>query len=283
MMSQEIIYQIYSPCGNDTALVQGVNFSQEFKKAINDKIMKKDTNVEQVGFVDNVGTPWLIMAGGEFCGNASRCAAYDYLKGQAGEIEIEVSGAQGVLKAGVNEEGNAWSQMPIYSGDDVITVLEPGMYKVKMNGITHILVEVEQAKPYLKDKKKLKESAMNLIRRFSISGVAAVGVEAEGEAIGVIFLEEIDQRLKIHPVVWVRSIDTLFYETACGSGTVALGILKSLNQNSNQTSTQTLEILQPSGQVINTSVSLKDGKLVDAIISGKVHTDGILRNIELES
>lgn len=285
MMSQEIIYRIYSPCGNDTALVQGVNFTRELKKIINNKIMKTDANVEQVGFVDNVGTPKLIMAGGEFCGNASRCAAYDYLKGQAGEIEIEVSGAEGVLKAGVDEEGNAWSQMPIYSGDDVITILEPGMYKVKMNGISHILVEVEQAKPYLKDKKKIKESAMNLIRRFSISEAAAVGVEAEaeGEAVGVMFLEEIDQRLKIHPVVWVRSINTLFYETACGSGTVALGILKSLKQNSNQTSTQILEILQPSGQVIRTRVFLKDGKLADAIISGKVHTDGILRNTKLES
>lgn len=152
-MTRKIKYQIYSPGGNDTALVQGVGYSRELKKRINDEIMKVDTNIEQVGFVENEGTPKLVMAGGEFCGNATRSAAYYYLKGKTGEIQIEVSGAEEILKAGVDEEGNAWSQMPIYSGDDVVTVLEPGIYKVKMKGIIHIIVEAEPAKRYLEDKR----------------------------------------------------------------------------------------------------------------------------------
>jgi diaminopimelate epimerase len=267
-MRQEITYQIYSPCGNDTALVEGINFSQALKKTINDEIMKREANVEQVGFVDNVGTPKLIMAGGEFCGNASRCAAYQYLKGLAGEIRIEVSGAEGFLKVGVDEAGNAWSQMPIDSGDDVITALEPGIDKVKMKGIIHIIVEVEQARPYLEDKKRIKESAMKIIKRNLIE---------QSEAVGVIFLEEIDQQLKIHPVVWVKSIDTLFYETSCGSGTVALGILKSMNLNASQD----IDVLQPSGQIIHANITMKKGKLADAIISGKVLTDGVLRKLEV--
>ncbi|MEA4902657.1 hypothetical protein [Desulfitobacterium sp.] len=277
-MKQAIRYSIYSPCGNDTALVQGMNFSQTLMKRINDTIMKRHANVEQVGFIDTEGSPKLIMAGGEFCGNATRCAAYAYLNGKIGEIKIKVSGAKGVLRAGVDQAGNVWSQIPVYAANDAVTALQPGITKVKMEGITHILVEAERAKPYLEDKNKLKESAMKIIKQASVN---------EAEAVGVIFIEKMDQRLKINPVVWVRSIDTLFYETACGSGTVAIGILESLKQGSQQGSkrslNQRLEVLQPSGQVISTAVSLKNGLVVDSIISGKVHTDGVLRAIEAEN
>ena len=43
----------------------------------------------------------LEMAGGEFCVNATRCAVYEYLKGEKGELEISVSGAEKMLKGKV--------------------------------------------------------------------------------------------------------------------------------------------------------------------------------------
>lgn len=268
-MKKEISYYIYSPCGNDTALVQGLDFSNKAKKIINDKIMKISPNVEQVGFVETNGEPKLIMAGGEFCGNATRSAAYYYLKGEVGEINIDVLGVNSSIKAGIDSDKNAWSQVPIYSGEDVVTVIEPGIYKVKMEGITHLIVEEKQAKKYLEVKENIKKAAMKLIEKVDI---------IETEAIGVMFLEKINQKLKIHPVVWVKSIDTLFYETACGSGSVAVAILESLNKNSSLK----LEILQPSGQVINAGAMLKNGMPVDAIISGKISCDGVLRKIEVD-
>ena len=37
---EEIKYSIYKPAGNDTALVYGLNYTQEQKKQINNKIME---------------------------------------------------------------------------------------------------------------------------------------------------------------------------------------------------------------------------------------------------
>ncbi len=262
-------YSIYIPCGNDTALVEGTSFSPKEKKWINDAIMKMHTNVEQVGFVEKVGPYRLIMAGGEFCGNATRCAAFHYLKGALGEIEIEIAGVRRLIKAGIDETQNAWSQIPIYSERDVVTQLKQGIYKVKMEGITHVVVEAELAKEYLGIPENLKKNALDLIKDFDID---------ETEALGILFLEEINQEIKIHPIVWVKSIDTVFYESACGSGSVAVAILESIRKKTSQS----LKIMQPSGQVIRTSIIMENQRPMDAFISGKVYTDGVVRIIDID-
>ena len=46
-----IKYKIYNPAGNITALVIGDKYTKEEKRLINDKIMEKEPNVEQVGFL----------------------------------------------------------------------------------------------------------------------------------------------------------------------------------------------------------------------------------------
>ena len=46
----EVKYVIAVPGGNDTALVYGTDYTPEQKKKINDAIMAKHSNVEQVGF-----------------------------------------------------------------------------------------------------------------------------------------------------------------------------------------------------------------------------------------
>ena len=82
---KQIKYSIYRPAGNDTALVYGVEYIQEQKKKINNFIMKKHKNVEQVGFININEIKELQMAGGEFCENATRSAAYSYLNGKQGK------------------------------------------------------------------------------------------------------------------------------------------------------------------------------------------------------
>jgi len=44
--------------------------------------------------------------------------------------------------------------------------------------------------------------------------------------LGVMFLAPSEFGVRMRPVVLVRDIDTLFYETACGSGTTAIGLLE---------------------------------------------------------
>ena len=107
---KEYEYYMYSPGGNDTALVlKGVKNSKT-RKIISDKIMEENLNIEQVGFIDTDSNK-LTMAGGEFCGNATRCAIYEFLKGREGKIDIEVSGCGSMLYGGIIE-GNVYMEYP---------------------------------------------------------------------------------------------------------------------------------------------------------------------------
>ncbi len=266
-MKKEFTYYLFSPCGNDTALVEGTDIDEQTKKILNDRIMNIHPNIEQVGFI-GLDKYKLKMAGGEFCGNATRCAAYYYLKGKSGEIKIDISNNM-IIKAGVNEEGKAWSQIPLYTGKDFIRVVDNGIYEIIMSGIKYIILEKEISKLYLLDKKNLKSSAMNILKKYNIK---------ESEAIGVIFLEQINEKIKIHPVVWVKKINTLFYETACGSGTTAVAILEAVKNNCNQK----IDIIQPSNQDITAKIILNKGKIENACILGNIKSDNCVKRINID-
>ena len=78
----DIKYSILDPTGNITALVES-EVAVERQPAAAEAIMKRHTEVEQVGFVrfdpEEGIDAQLRMAGGEFCGNASLCTAALYL------------------------------------------------------------------------------------------------------------------------------------------------------------------------------------------------------------
>src|SRR5579872_2033523 len=103
------------PGGNDTTLLIGIP-QPKSRKIINDTIMSIYPNIEQVGFVSlTPGNVELTMAGGEFCGNATRRTAWLALNGQNRNLEIKVSGAGKKLKAGVTELGEGYAEMPVYA------------------------------------------------------------------------------------------------------------------------------------------------------------------------
>lgn len=262
-----INYAICKPGGNDTALVYGSDYTQEQKKCINDAIMKKHSNVEQVGFIDFNKKTELQMAGGEFCGNATRSAANLYLDGKAGSIKIIVNGKD-VIDAGVDDNKNAWCEIPLYYGADTITLNDDGIYFVKMNGMVSVVIQENIAASYLQQKSKLKEAGMNIIKKYNLE---------DNEAVGVMFCECIEGTIKINPVVWVKSIDTLFYETACGSGTTAVAMVKSFNEKKSLV----VDIIQPSGMIITASITMENGRINKAIISGPVENDGAIYSVNI--
>lgn len=266
-MKKDFTYCLFSPCGNDTALVEGTLIDEYTKKILNDKIMKVHPNIEQVGFV-STDKFMLMMAGGEFCGNATRSAAYYYLKGKEGEINITVSNDM-TMKAGVNAQGMAWSQIPLYEGTNFLNEVDNGIYEVLMNGIKYVILEKEISKEYIIDKKNIKTNAINILKEYKIK---------DAEAIGVIFLEETIKGTKIHPVVWVRNINTLFYETACGSGTTAVAILEAIKSNQSKN----IDIIQPSNQSITAKIILNKGRIDGAFIFGNIKTDNITRRISID-
>lgn len=265
----KIKYKIFSPCGNDTALVFGNEYNFQTKKKINDLIMEKHSNVEQIGFIDK-NKYNLQMAGGEFCGNATRSAVYEYLNGEKGNIYINVSGSEGEIESGVDFEKNAWVQMPIYNNTECLKNLDIGIFEVKLKGITIVIIEENISKKYLEDKKKIKENAMEIIKKYNIE---------DSSAIGIVFLEIENTVLKINPVVWVKSIDTLFYETACGTASIALALKEAISCNISKK----IEIMQPSNEIILAQVIIENNIPIKAIISGKVKTNNLIEEIELSN
>lgn len=259
--SEITIGQIFigRPGGNDTALINGIEFNPLIRKDISLAIMEKYPNVEQVGFIDlsNSNKPKLQMAGGEFCGNATRLTAYLALRGEPGEIEIEISGVNQPLNAGVDQQGYAWVQMPIRSGNvNFLLEKRDGFSLVNLEGITQVVTQLDkQLTP-----QQLKKSAMVIIKK--------LGLDQSVPATGVMFLSETESGTSIEPVVWVRDIESLFYETACGSGTCAVGIVKAMEQKSNL---DNYPVMQPSGLPIFVNISLdQDYQIKNVIIRGPI-------------
>ena len=86
-------------------------------------------------------------------------------------------------------------------------------------------------------------------------------------AAGIMFAKKQKGVISIKPVVWVRDIATLFYETACASGTTAVAIVEALKQKRNINS---LPILQPSGTPLLATVRLSKSRVLFAEIGGPV-------------
>jgi diaminopimelate epimerase len=98
---------------------------------------------------------------------------------------------------------------------------------VDMGGIIHIIVE-EKAFPF----EQVNFSAnMKEIKD---------GLNVDGEAVGVLWVNKEGNKIEMKPVVWVKEIDTCFYETSCGSGSLAVAFA---NQKS-------VKVRQPSGKDI---------------------------------
>ncbi len=253
-MKDKVFYRfsVIRPGGNDTALINGIPGDLQTRKRLNDAIMGVYPNVEQVGFVNlDPNDPELMMAGGEFCGNATRSAAWEVLKREPGELEIKVSGAGGRLKAGVSEDGEAYAQMPVYNDVSYIQrdPKKPTNYTVTMKGITHYVdFNTEQISGLTES--EIKKKVRVDLRKRKLD---------ELPAAGIIFAEKKGVKdYKITPVVYVRDMDTLFVETACGSGTAALGLAIAKESG---LSVSDLPIYQPSGLPIKVSAEYDGSKI----------------------
>jgi len=247
------------PGGNDTCLVQGIIDDVKTRKLINDKIMKTYPNIEQVGFVNlDPESPELMMAGGEFCGNATRSTVYLALRGKPGEVMIKVSGVKDRLKAGVKPNGEAYAQMPIYREPGLIASnMSQDRYLIPLEGITqYVNFNIEEIKGLSEE--KIKTKAMQTINKLGLNNLPAAGV---------IYAEQDEKGWKIKPVVWVRDADTLFLETACASGTAALGQVIALKSGR---SVLDLPVKQPSGMSMNVSVDYDNQRFGNAQISGPI-------------
>ena len=284
---RDIEYCVFDPTGNITALVESAVDAAD-QPAVASRIMELEPDVEQVGFVrfadkdESVAAPGgapvsLRMAGGEFCGNATMCAAalFATRRGlQGGAVPVKVSGASAPLTVTLERQAAlsfsaAVSMPPALSigkigfsaaGADAgqeaggtppaagsapatdqtasaITESAPAADQpagataesapalslpvVKMEGISHIIIEPDSGFFGLKDDPALAEA---LLKNWcGVLGADCLGMMFLGDTSAVNG-EWSRPLLPLTPLVYVPGADTMFWENSCASGSTAAGM-----------------------------------------------------------
>ncbi|MFM2414319.1 MAG: hypothetical protein RI911_12 [Candidatus Parcubacteria bacterium] len=245
------------PSGNTTAVVfddvPGVD-RKKLNQAVSEAWAKRGgaESIEQCCFVTKAQDPSAIgrveMFGGEFCGNATRSVVFLLTQGNEGEGIIESSGTKQSLRFSM-KDGIVSVQVPLLSSEYVQS--DDSGYVVRLDGITHVVrfvQEVTNPRVLLQD--MLDTNYLNL------RSEPAVGVSLYHQDTG-----------RAAFCVWVNAVDTIFDETACGSGTASIGIALATKQHK----AIEVPVTQPSGETIKVSVITDSHTAIGSVhISGRV-------------
>lgn len=236
------------PAGNVTLLVESP-VAPEDRPAVAARLLREEgLGGEQVGFLTAPrlgGAVRLEMMGGEFCGNAARCAAlWEALRrGRGGRVAVELSGCGHVLAAEVGD-GSVFAEMPLPSDCFPFPLEGREATAVLFDGIAHLLSE--EPLPRERAAEMLSEAAERL-------GVPAAGWMQLRDG-GMI------------PAVYVRDTGTLFFENSCASGSAAAAYWDAVGKGDG---THVLSLRQPGG-IIETEVVRRDGAVRRIRIGGAV-------------
>ncbi|MBR1987264.1 MAG: hypothetical protein IKA24_10330 [Mogibacterium sp.] len=234
LISEDLKYCIFDPTGNITALVEtAVDIADQ--PAAASHIMELEPDVEQVGFISYAEDPVaggapvsLRMAGGEFCGNATMCAAalFAIRSGlQGGAVPVKVLGISAPFEVLLERQAalnySAAVSIPPALDMDELRLADgmlPGSDSlslpiVRMEGISHVIIEPDSGFFGLKDDPALAET---LLRGWC--GVLGA------ECLGMMFLGEGTAIRPMIPLVYVPGADTMFWENSCASGSAAAGM-----------------------------------------------------------
>jgi D-alanyl-D-alanine dipeptidase len=213
--------------GGDETVLQTVKIENIDERA-GSALLAAYPMVEQAGFVD-VDSKKLEMAGGEFCGNASTATAVLLANGSS-TVRYSVFGFNGSVVAKVIYLGaEKYRVRTSFKGIDYtvgsLNYEGKSLSVMDMEGIVHILIEGD-----------FPASGYKSIQRTMVDKLSL----RDREAVGVIWYKQQDEKVKINPVVWVKKIDTLYRESACGSGAIATALC-----------TNRRDIIQPTGECIS--------------------------------
>ncbi|GLY11670.1 hypothetical protein [Pseudobacillus badius] len=211
-----------SPAQNMTVLITNHPPAARYAAIANTVMSYEYAHAEQVGFLVSPQTADAVlrleMSGGEFCGNAVlTAAAYCLYKGITvnGCFLLESSGANQPLACEVTKKSSSFfeakAEMPAPLSVEALTVHADSRavagHLVRLDGITHFLTSCwlneEEFEPVLKQ---------------------LIG-NIDDKAIGIIPYRKLtNEAYEIRPFVYVKETGSQFFERACGSGTLALGV-----------------------------------------------------------
>ena len=289
-----IEYVVMNPSNNITILVISDVEDECDYWVLAKRLLGLEPTAEQVGFLqyDDESDIILNMAGGEFCGNATMSAAvyYGILHDvNNGNVVVKSSGANELVNVHI-KKNNEWEgivEMPKPLEICEVDFENGESYPVVFfKGIAHVIVDRkviacgnDGEKKLLDDDKSfdnnkilisdsLKKEFENKIKEWCKC--------LEIEALGIMFCDFGDLKFDstnnsksfvpmevlMTPFVYVKSIDTLYWESSCASGTTAVGeyLLDMTN------SKDKINVRQPSGTILSVEKTT-DGKL---LLTGKV-------------
>ena len=251
-------YVILNPSGNLTALVTEWG-GREDEEEITRRLMRES---EQVAYLERPLGPAAVarvrLMGGEFCGNAAMAAAgwaaRDRVRpGEEITVPLEVSGAEGTVFCrirGTAEGFEGTVEMPRVMEIRETEIAGVPLTAVRMEGILHLIREGREPMAEKEAEALLKAAA------------AAVPDEAVG------LLDRNPDTGFMKPLVFVRGSGTMVWETACGSGSAAVGAAMARRSGNGRTVT---EVPQPGG-VIRAEAEARDGEIAEVAITGTVRT-----------
>ena len=250
--NREYTVAVLDPAGNVTAIVCSDVPAAERAHIAAQLLRLPELGIEQVAFLAaprSGGEIRLEMMGGEFCGNALRCAGfYQALRtGAQGKscVLAEISGADGVQPVMADTaQGTASTVMPLPLSVQPAGWADVQATRVTFAGITHFVIDCAQPDEAL-------------VQR-------AVAAAPEASAVGAIFLDCAHGSIK--PVVFVRETASCVAENSCASGSVATAVVLTADFADGITE---IGIGQPGG-TLEVGVQRADGAVTGLSIGGAV-------------
>ena len=245
--------RVADPAGNITIFVLDRFDRADYARVASALLSIDEIGAEQVAFV--TGERSMEMCGLEFCGNASRAFALMCAESADGEkvMTVDVSGAEGPVEVLVRPDrhqsgsGYAKISMPVPVSIDVREEL--GGTLVDLGGIMHLILEDEEAS----------DEKFDALKR-------AVTSEKDPPAFGVMFLNGD----RMTPVVYVKDVDSIYYEGSCASGMTAV---MAARYHGEPDGTYSCTMQQPGG-ALSGSVTVSGSKVTDVSIEGPVALSG---------
>lgn len=251
---------VVSPSGNTTAVVFDDALDVDraaLNAAVTAAVAREHPDlpeVEQCCFVTSPTSDRAIaqvqMFGNEFCGNATRSVVLLVAGAEAAAGYVETSGVSVLLAFKVGD-GEVALDMPLPQDAGSVRQVEEGTL-VEVEGITHLVCRGEVGA----DPRALLHDLIDS-GRYDVANRPAFGVSWHDPGSG-------DARF----CVWVSDVATAFDETACGSGTSAIGMAAAAVSGVSQR----LTVRQPSGQLIVATALIDpvSGRLTYSSIAGAV-------------
>lgn len=281
----KIEYAVMNPSENITILVLS-NVDKGNYSYIAKELLKKEQIAEQVGFIklpknaEKLKLPSgevfdiiLEMAGNEFCGNAAMsAAAYYAIKNgiNNGNIIVKTTGVDKVIDVKVKYDNSTYVgtndrfktednfityegivNMPKAKEVSEVTFLCGETFKVVyFEGIAHIIIEEKEIDNIDEYKKYLEKNIKSWCEYLKVKALGIMICEGLDTTKPYAF-ENIENEVRILPLVYVKDVDTLYWESSCASGTTALGVYLN-NKTKKEVS---VNVIQPSGTTLHIKIN----------------------------